>query len=485
VQSLLFIALALQVAAVAYGVLLLWKHRGAPAPWLFLLATLSSMLSWRVVVATGVAPSPAFTTVIAIWGAVGALLAMFFFGREVTRRARAEAQRDELLNSERSARQEAERASRVKDRFLATLSHELRTPLTAILGWSAILRSTRHDAETERGLDIIERNARVQARLVEDLLDATRIQTGALHLEHALVALSLPVEAAIEAVKPQAAAKNISIEYLPIVPSPIVFGDASRLQQVMSNLLVNAVKFSPDGAVVRVSVATDGADVWLRVADEGMGISDAFMPQLFQPFQQADPTQTRRHGGLGLGLSIVATLVRMHGGVVGAESDGPGKGSTFTVRLPVRATAAAAATVARSSVDRAAGDAALRDVRILVVDDEPDVRATVVALLEQHGARVVALESGHAIDVALSAFRPQLLLLDIGLPDEDGYMLLRRLRASQGSRAIPAVSLTAHARDEDRAHALSSGFQAHLVKPVDVDLLVTTIRRLVPSAAIT
>lgn len=483
-QTLLVIATVLQLVAVGYGVLLLRRHRAAGTPWFFLLATLLSMLSWRVVITTGISPGPWFTTVIAIWGSVGALLAMFFFGRDATLRARAERERDDLLQRERAARLEAERASQVKDRFLATLSHELRTPLTAILGWCAILRATDLSGEADRGLEIIERNARAQARLVEDLLDATRIQTGALQLDRSPLAFGGPVAAAVEAIRPHAALRRIIIDHQADTDTPMVFGDASRLQQVVSNLLVNAVKFSPDGATVRVLLERSATDAVLRIVDTGVGIPHDFLPQLFQPFQQADASHTRRHAGLGLGLSIVATLVRMHDGHVEAASDGPGHGAVFIVRLPIWEPATAARR-APPTVEPDAPAARLDGTRILVVDDEPDVRTAVVTLLERHGATVTALDSGAGIEAALRASRPHVLLFDIGMPVEDGYALLRRVRALPDGAEVPAVSLTAHAREEERRRALAAGFAAHLPKPLDVHLLVTTLCRLTPSAGIT
>ncbi len=480
-QLLLYIATSLQVVAIAYCVLLLRRHHIAARAWLWLLGAMISMLVWRVVVTTGVTPGPVFNTVIAIWGSVCVVLAMFFFGREVARREQAETQRDELLSSERAARSDAERASRIKDEFLATLSHELRTPLAAILGWCAILQSGRSTATTERALDVIERNARMQARLVDDLLDATRMQAGSLLLDTAPVALDAPIAAAIEGVRPAADAKQITIRFACTEPAPTVIGDASRLQQVASNLLVNAVKFTPDGRTVRVSLSAVDQEAVLTVADDGIGIDPAFMPQIFQRFRQADSGNARRHGGLGLGLSIVSNLVQLHHGRLTATSQGLGTGATFTVRLPLADTPAPAPRVAVGTAVRNSDlDLSLRGVRVVVVDDETDVRTAVAGLLEQSGASVLALESGATITTAIGEFRPDLLVLDIGMPGEDGYTLIRRIRQlpSDEGGALPAISLTAHAREEDRRHALASGFQAHLAKPVQVPLLIAAIRQL-------
>jgi signal transduction histidine kinase/ActR/RegA family two-component response regulator len=482
VTPLLYVATSLQIVAVIYCVVLLRKHWGAAAPWLCLLGTMLSMLVWRVVVTTGVTPSPLFNTTIAISGSVCAVLAMFYFGREVTRRARAEEERDRLLASERAARTDAESASRIKDDFLATLSHELRTPLAAILGWCMILRKAPvGSVEATRALDTVERNASMQARLVDDLLDATRMQARSLHLELAPVSLAIPVAAALEGVRPAAEAKHLTIAYTCEGAAPTVIGDASRLQQVVSNLLVNAVKFTPDGRTVRVSLTATATHAVLTVADEGVGIDPDFMPQLFQRFRQADSSRTRRHSGLGLGLSIVWSLVQLHHGEIQASSDGADAGATFVVRLPLADADAATSVIDHpSSRTGATSSYAIQDVRVLVVDDEADVRGALVRLLEQAGGIVLALESGATIDAAMDRFQPDVLVLDIGMPGEDGYTLIRRIRRrSASARQVPAISLTAHAREEDRQHAIASGFQAHLAKPVDLPLLLSTMQLLV------
>jgi signal transduction histidine kinase/ActR/RegA family two-component response regulator len=483
-RILLAVAAALQVAAVLYCGWLLRRHRNAATAWLCLLGALLSMLVWRVVMTTGATPGLAFNTSIAIWGSVCAVLAMFFFGREMTRRERAEAERDGLLTSERAARGDAERASRIKDDFMATLSHELRSPLAAILGWCAIARKSDLSPDIVRAIGTIERNARLQTRLVDDLLDATRMQAGVLHLELAPVALDVPVLAAIEGVRPAMEAKRLTLRYACQGPPPIVVGDVSRLQQIASNLLINAVKFTPDGRSIAVSVQSLGDEAELTVADEGIGIEPEFMPHLFERFRQAESGHARRHGGLGLGLSIVSSLARLHHGGVQATSKGPGMGASFVLRLPLSkdpATAPAPAGVATPP----GPETSLQGIRVIVVDDEADVRDAVGGLLERAGAVVLALESGAAIESALADFRPDVLVLDIGMPGEDGYALIRRIRglpAAAGGR-IPAISLTAHARDEDRRHAIALGFQAHLAKPVNVSLLIATIRSLASGPA--
>jgi signal transduction histidine kinase/ActR/RegA family two-component response regulator len=480
-RILLIVATALQVAAVAYCTLLLRRHRNAATPWLCLLGALMTMLVWRVVMATGATPTLTFNTSIAMTGSVCAVLAMFFFGREMVRRERAEAERDHLLGSEHAARLDAERASRIKDDFMATLSHELRTPLSAVLGWCAIAQKEALSAGVARAIDTIERNARVQTRLIDDLLDATRMQAGSLHLELAPVRLDGPVIAAMDGVKPAAERKKLQVRYTCTTPAPVVIGDRSRLQQIASNLLVNAVKFTPEGKAIDVTLASAGEHVELTVSDQGIGIDPAFKPHLFQRFLQADNGTARRHGGLGLGLSIVSSLVQLHQGEVHATSDGLGTGATFVVRLPRSKSDTVTPQVDTHGVAASAGpDASLNGIRVIVVDDEADVLGAVVGLLERAGATVRGMASGASIDVTIAEFRPDVLVLDIGMPGEDGYTLIRRIRRLPNTDGgdLPAISLTAHAREEDHRHAMEAGFQAHLAKPVNVAMLLTTIHHL-------
>lgn len=466
-----------------YGCILLRRRRGAAGAWLFLLGAMLSMLVWRAVVVTRVHPPEFFNPTIAIWGSTCMVIAMFLFGREVARRERAERERDLLLASERKARHEAEQASRLKDQFLATLSHELRTPLAAIVSWCGIVR-LRHDdpAGVRRGIDTIERSARAQGRLIEDLLDATRMQAGRLHLERGVVDLAAPIAAAIEAIQPVAAQRHVTVGLLAGAAPTWVDADPGRLQQVAANLIGNAVKFSASGGRVRVSVRRDGEVAELSVEDDGEGIDAAFLPHVFERFRQADSTVTRRHGGLGLGLAIVANLVELHGGTVQAHSDGPGRGARFVVRLPLVAAApeSFAATPTEPAASPPPEPPDLRAVRVLVIDDEADVRNGLAGLLESAGASVRTLESGAGVALALAEHRPHVLLIDIGMPDEDGYSLIRRIRALPPSSGgtLPAISLTAHARSEDRTRALASGFQRHLPKPIDFPVLAEAIRSL-------
>jgi signal transduction histidine kinase/ActR/RegA family two-component response regulator len=410
--------------------------------------------------------------------------------REIRVRQWAEEERARLLVLEQAARRQAEDANRIKDEFLATLSHELRTPLNAILGWAQVLRSGKVDAPTtERALEAVERNARAQAQLISDLLDVSRIITGKLRLELRPVDLPRILEAALDSVRPAAEAKEIHLHIVPgQVAGPFV-GDPDRLQQVFWNLLSNAIKFTPQGGSVEVRLrhTPDGSPPMaeLAVIDTGMGIRPDFLPYVFDRFRQAESTTTRHHGGLGLGLSIVRHLVELHGGTVAVESEGEGKGTTFTVRLPVRL-GAESARVERRAGGPDTGTNLVNDhellagLRVLVLDDEADARELLATALEQHGARVTAVSSVPEVLEALDRETFHVLLSDIGLPGEDGYSMIRKVRARGTDRGgnLPAAALTAYARTEDRVRALSSGFQMHLSKPIDPAELVATIAAL-------
>ena len=415
-RLLLIIAAGMQIIAVAYGIALLSRRQGATGAWLCLLGAMLSMLAWRLFVVTGYQPPPFFNPLIAIWGSTCMFAAMFLFGREVRQRRAVETQRDALLDSERAARVEAEQASRAKDEFLATLSHELRSPLSAILGWCAVLQHGRGaPAELSRALDVIERNARAQTRLVDELLDVTRMRTGALHLDLALVSLDQPVWSAVQAARPRADAKGVVLEYEPTAPPAMVMIDVDRMEQVVTNLLVNAIKFTPAGGRVVVGSHVDGTVAELIVADDGEGIDPGFLPHIFSPFRQADSSTARRHGGLGLGLAIVDNLVRLHGGSVRAASAGLGHGTRLTVRLPLAvASEAAAVAPPRHATLQTLHLTALAGIRVLVVDDEVDVRSAVTRLLEQAGATVVCLDSGAGVAQALTEHRPHVLVFDRG-----------------------------------------------------------------------
>lgn len=400
---------------------------------------------------------------------------------EAARRAAEE--RIALLDRERSARAEAERSSQMKDEFLATLSHELRTPLNAILGWSQVLRrGSRGEADLHKGLQTIERNARAQAQLIEDLLDMSRIMSGQVLLELQGVLPATIVDAAIEAVRPAAGTKNIVIErdFAPCAP---IAADPGRLQQVVWNLLSNAIKFTPPDGRVRVTIRERDGQAEIGVADTGIGIGAEFLSHVFDRFRQADASTTRRHGGLGLGLSIVKHLVEQHGGTVAAASAGEGHGAAFTVRLPLAgrlplgerpARPASAASTARG---RDGESADLRGLRVLVVDDEADGRELIKRVLADRNAEVTTAETAAEALALLPRIRAQLLLSDIGMPDMDGFELLERVRALGRAAGgdVPAIALTAFAQSEDRLRALEAGFQDHITKPVEPAELIATV----------
>jgi PAS domain S-box-containing protein len=393
-------------------------------------------------------------------------------------------ERQVLLDSERMARGEAERMSTVKDEFLATLSHELRTPLNAILGWSQILRNGKGRQDVLRGLEVIERNARAQTQLIEDLLDMSRITSGTLRLDVQPVSPVTFVEAAIETLKPAFDAKGIRLEtFLDPSTGPIA-GDPGRLQQVVWNLLSNGVKFTPKGGKVQLVLQRVNSQIEIQVADTGAGIRPEFLPYLFERFRQGDHSTTRKHGGLGLGLSIVKSLVELHGGGVEAVSPGEGQGTTVTVSLPLLAVYQQADAGGRvhpgseaPSQAPAAPSRELEGIRVLVVDDQPDARDLLTRVLEDGGAEVVAASSGEEALARIAEQAPDVLLSDIGMPEMDGFELLRRVRRLSPAPVgrTPAIALTAFSRSEDRTRALRAGFVVHVTKPVDPSELVATV----------
>jgi PAS domain S-box-containing protein len=400
---------------------------------------------------------------------------MYAAARDITEARRAEAERDGLLARESAARQEAEEANRLKDEFLSTVSHELRTPLTAMMGWVQLLRMGSLPADKqERALETVERNARAQGQLIEDLLDVSRILSGKMKLDVEPVDVSTVVEQALESVRPAADAKGIRLQAA-MDSTGSVMGDAHRLQQVVWNLLSNAVKFTPKGGRVQVFVERRDSSVEVTVADTGRGIASEFLPHVFERFRQADASTTRQYGGLGLGLSIVRHLVEMHGGTVSAASEGEGRGATFTVRLPLSVALRREPVLPLTSKTPEPGRASLpcppqlEGLRVLVVDDEADTREYLRTLIEGCGAGVTVAASAAEGLAALRRERPDLLVSDIGMPDEDGYGFIRKVRAlpaEEGGRT-PAAALTAYARVEDRARVLMSGFQSHVPKPVE------------------
>jgi PAS domain S-box-containing protein len=382
----------------------------------------------------------------------------------------------------------AQAANRTKDEFLATVSHELRTPLNAILGWAQLLRSgATEEGEIDRGLETIERNARAQAQLIEDLLDISRIITGKLRLDVRPIELAPVIEAAIDSVRPAAEAKGIRLQTVLDPRAGPVSGDASRLQQVVWNLLVNAIKFTPRGGRVGVELRRVNSHVEIAVSDTGEGIDPEILPQIFDRFRQADASTTRRHGGLGLGLSIVRHLVELHGGTVHAESGGANQGALLTVKLPLAVVRKSGEPGVHPTAEEPvatpphANNSVLEGVRVLVVDDEPDARDLLSALLRRSRAEVEAVASAAEALSAIRRARPDVLLSDIGMPDEDGYALIQKVRTLEeetGIGKIPAVALTAFARAEDRRRALMAGFQMHVPKPVEASELTAVVANL-------
>ena len=406
---------------------------------------------------------------------------------EVEERKRIEADRLTLLQSEQAARAQAEAVNRLKDEFLATLSHELRTPLNAILGWSHLLTSGRADpAMVDRAIGVIRNNATAQSQLIEDILDVSRIIGGKLRLNIARVQLREVIEAALDSVTPAAAAKAITIERDIEDIEPIT-GDRDRLQQVVWNLLSNAVKFTPREGRVAVRLHRRDDDVALAVEDSGIGITPDFLPYVFDRFSQADGTATRRHGGLGLGMAIVRHLVELHGGTVRADSAGENQGATFTILFPARIAVQPADEPGpmEHAMERSvslAGDtlARLDGVTALVVDDDPDSRNFLRELLARQGLTVFSAASADEAMETFDRLRPDVLVSDIAMPGEDGYDLIRRVRARsehEGGRT-PAVALTAYVRIEDQRAAIAAGYDRHISKPVDVTELVTVVAEL-------
>ena len=410
---------------------------------------------------------------------------------------RAAEERRRLLDAERAARAEAERVSLMKDEFLATLSHELRTPLNAILGWAQILRSREHadDEELAEGLSVIERNTRVQAQLIEDLLDMSRIISGKVRLDVQRVDLQDVVKAAVASVRHSADAREIRLQVVLDPMAGPVRGDPNRLQQCVWNLLSNAIKFTPKGGRVQVGLERVNSHLEVCVVDDGEGIRPDFLPHVFERFRQADASTTRKHGGLGLGLSIVKSLVELHGGTIRARSAGVGKGSTFCIELPLMVvhpgaepepprehprTLGPGSTAGAGSARPPADHPSLTGLTVLAVDDEPDARTLLKRVLEDCGARVFVAASARDGLAIVRRARPDMIVSDIGMPGEDGYDFIRQVRAlppDEGGRT-PAAALTAFARAEDRTRALRAGYQTHVAKPVEPTELTAVVASL-------
>jgi signal transduction histidine kinase/ActR/RegA family two-component response regulator len=406
--------------------------------------------------------------------------------RDITESKRIEGERQELLERERAARTEAEQANRAKDEFLALLSHELRTPLTSILGWARMIQSGSVEPKRlAHALEVIERNARAQTQLINDLLDLSRIVSGRLRLDVRRIDLGAVVEAAVDAVRPAATAKTIQLECVRCIDWAPMHGDSDRLQQVVWNLVSNAVKFTPVNGRVDVTLDRAAGGFRLTVLDTGGGIGGDILPFVFERFRQADSSTTRSHGGLGLGLAIARHVVELHGGTIAAASEGEGRGAVFTVDLPVGTTLPAGDAASAPNGEAETTPAApLQGVAILLVEDDADTREAFAVVFTKAGARVTvaasAAEAVNAFDVA----RTDVVVSDIAMPETDGYALMRELRqrAAAAGRDLLAVALTAYARPEDRVRALEAGYQEHVAKPVDPLRLTAVVARLVDDA---
>jgi PAS domain S-box-containing protein len=411
----------------------------------------------------------------------GTIVGASKIARDITDKKRIEREREHLLEAERVAREDAQRINRLKDEFLATLSHELRTPLNAILGWAQMMGLGTMSAEEMKDAGrVIERNARTQKQLIEDLLDMSRIISGKLRLELQQIEPASFVDAAIETTRPSAAAKDIRIETLIDPLAGPISGDPARLQQVVWNLLSNAVKFTPKQGRIQVRLELVSSHIEISVSDTGQGIDRTFLPHLFERFRQADASTSRKHGGLGIGLAIAKEIVELHGGTIHATSAGEGQGAEFVVALPLlvfrRRHEARVHPTAPSAIPIDASLTELSGLKILFVDDEPDARGLVKRLLEDCGAEVVTADSASQALELVTRYSPNLVISDVGMPDVDGYEFLRKLRKSDHVCAtVPAIALTAFARSEDRTRALRAGYIHHVAKPIEPSELLATI----------
>jgi signal transduction histidine kinase/ActR/RegA family two-component response regulator len=400
--------------------------------------------------------------------------------RYISELQRSEEAREQLLLRAERARADAEAANRIKDEFLATLSHELRTPLTSLLGWSSVLRESKRDEKVlAQGLEAIDRNAKVQAQLIDDLLDVSRIVSGKLNLDVRPLDICSVTRAAINVVQPAADAKGITLDYWAQPGLGAISADSARLQQIVWNLLSNAVKFTPHGGKINVRVERDGTNARVTVSDTGQGIEAEFLPRVFDRFRQADSSTTRNFGGLGLGLAIVRHLVELHGGTVFAESEGTGRGAIFSASFPLL-TDRGPIAVMHSGEMHAAEIKSLDGLRVLLVDDERETREIISTVVERTGAEVKSCTSAREALAELLHWRPDVILSDIGMPDEDGYSFIGRVRALSHDEGgnTPAAALTAYAREEDRKQALAAGYQMHIAKPIGAGQLVMMIAKL-------
>jgi len=423
----------------------------------------------------------------------GEVLGAVLVFRDISERKRMELERDRLLANAQAAQKEAEHANRLKDEFLATASHELRTPLTAVVGWSRMLRTGKLDAENSaRALEAIERNATLQTKLIDDLLDVSRIITGKLILDRRAIEMAHVLSDAVNTVRPAADAKHITIVTSFDAETGPVLGDANRLLQVVWNLLSNAVKFTPKNGRIEVGLQRVNSQAEISVRDSGEGISSEFLPYVFDRFRQGDGKTTRLHSGLGLGLAIVRQLVELHGGTVNAHSDGPGRGATFKLRLPVLSinsvpgskTAARDSTLTKARVTNGLSiecPPRLDGVCVLVVDDDSDTRQMLKAVLSECQAHVITAASTAEAIEEIERRKPDVLVSDLGMPEQDGYELIKKVRGMESAdhtARIPALALTAYAKAEDRVRALASGYQVHLSKPVEPAEFVLVVANL-------
>ncbi len=405
--------------------------------------------------------------------AQGKILRWFGTNTDITERQEAEQERDRLLQLEQAARAEAERANRIKDEFLAILSHELRSPLNPILGWTKLLQTRKFsETKTAEALATIERNAKVQTQLIDDLLDVAKILRGKLSIDASPVNLAFVIESAIDTVRTAAVAKSILLH--PVLPNiGQVSGDSNRLQQIVWNLLSNAIKFTPNRGRVEIRLQQVDEQAHIIVRDSGKGINPEFLPYIFESFRQEDVSVNRKYGGLGLGLAIVRQLVEAHGGTITADSAGVGLGATFTVQLPLLN-----AELEIKQPDELPQSALeLTGIRVLTVDDDPDARELLTVLLAEYGAEVLTVASAAEVLANLESFQPDVLVSDIGMPEVDGYTLIQQIRTLTPEKGgqIPAIALTAFARVEDSQRAINSGYQRHVTKPLDPEELVQAV----------
>jgi PAS domain S-box-containing protein len=412
---------------------------------------------------------------------------------DITQRKKIEEELERLLRQEKAARAEAEAANRMKDEFLATISHELRTPLTSILGWARMLTGGGLSAPQARhAMDVIAQSAQAQNRLIEDILDTSRIITGRLKLDAQPVAIENIFRAAVDVIRPSAEAKGIVLNEVIETPDGVILGDANRLQQAVWNLLSNAVKFTGEGGDIEARLGRAEGQIEITVSDTGIGIEPKFLPHVFDRFRQADASSTREYGGLGIGLAIVRHIIEMHGGSVSASSPGKGQGATFNIRLPLISATRMSQLANAANAERSHSDAPPKDrmsfenghrldgVRALLVEDNLDTLEMLKFIFAESGAEVIAAASvDEALD-ALDRFRPDVLISDIAMPDRDGYDLIREIRSREPERGgkIPAVAVTAYARAEDRVRVLAAGFQMHIAKPIDPDELIAVVASL-------